>query len=222
MTLPLWSTPERRKHLVRLFDEHGNKCLQGHRVCPDRSHYLAYDVKMQWEAVESRKACVDEYGEKTGEFVQVWGKRPYYAYVPIKQRLIDKIAEAAIDSWKAEDTERRNYEWKLEQRQIHDGTYGRYGGSFDPVARDVYVNGRPAYYLVGLGVNPFTYKRVALVRIPSTSIHLFVDVGSAIQEVSKNARRKAMRHGRLRNGVLMEKIDELCKLAVADWWMVKR
>ena len=81
---------------------------------------------------------------------------------------------------------------------------------------------RPEYYLVGLGVNPFTYKRVALVRIPSTSIHLFVDVGEAIQGVSKNARRKAMRHGRLRNGVLMEKIDESWKLAVAYWWTTKR
>ena len=96
MTLPLWSTPERQAHLVRLFEKHGNECLQGHPVCPDRSHYLAYDVKMEWEAVESRKACVDEYGEKTGEFVQVWGKRPYYAYVLIKQRLIDKIAELRL------------------------------------------------------------------------------------------------------------------------------
>ena len=222
MTLPLWSTPERRAHLVRLFNEHGNECLQGHPVCPDLAHYVAYDMKMEWVAVEAMEDCVDRSGTKTGQQTPVWRLHREAVYEPYPARLYNKIAEAAIDSWKAEDRERRNYAWKLEQRQIHDGTYGRYGGTFDPVARDVYVNGRPAYYLVGLGVNPFTYKRVALVRIPSTSIHLFVDVGEAIQEVSKNARRKAMRHGRLRNGVLMEKIDELCKLAVADWWMVKR
>ena len=222
MTLPLWSTPERQAHLVRLFEEHGNECLQGHPVCPDLAHYVGHDMKMEWQAVESWKACVDSDGIKTGQHIQVWGKRRVAVYEPILQRLYNKIAEAAIHSWIAEDRERRNYEWKLEQRQIQDGTYGRFGGTFDPVARDVYVNGRPAYYLVGLGVNPFTFKRVALVRIPSTSIHLFVDVGEAIQEVSKNAKRKAMRHGRLRNGVLMEKIDELVKLAVADWWTVKR
>ena len=220
MTLPLWSTPERQAHLVRLFEEHGNECLQGHPVCPDRAHYELSETVHVPRYTQTPKTFTGD--NRTNEYLREKTRQKLRVEVPGFGRLYDKIAEAAIHSWKAEDTERRVYEWKLEQRHIQDGTYGRYGGSFDPVARDVYVNGRPSYYLVGLGVNPFTYKRVALVRIPSTSIHLFVDVGSAIQEVSKNARRKAMRHGRLRNGVLMEKIDELCKLAVADWWTVKR
>ncbi|HZA21238.1 MAG TPA: hypothetical protein VFA32_01285, partial [Dehalococcoidia bacterium] len=140
----------------------------------------------------------------------------------IDEHHYELFIEGIIDSWKAEDRERRNYECKLEQQQILDSTYGRYGTTFDPVARDVFVNSRPSYYLVGLGVNPFTYQRVALVRIPSTFIHLFVDVGTAVQDVSKNARCKALRHGKVRNGALMAKIDELCKLAVEDWWSVKR
>jgi hypothetical protein len=132
------------------------------------------------------------------------------------------VLQGIIDSWKAEDRERRAYEWQLEQQQIIDGTYGVYGSSFDPVARDVFVNSRPEYYLVALGVSPFTYKRVALVRIPSTFMHLFVDVGDAVQEVSKNARRKALRHGKIRSGALMAKIDESCKAAVMDWWSTRR
>ncbi|MFQ6027697.1 MAG: hypothetical protein ACE5Q6_09415 [Dehalococcoidia bacterium] len=172
--LPQWATPERRQHLVDLFNRCGGYCVFGDRGCQvDEHHY-------------------------------------------------ELFIEGIIDSWKAEDRERRHYEWQLEQRQILDGTYGKYGSSFDPVARDVFVNSRPEYYLVGVGVNPFTYQRVALVRIPSTFVHLFVDVGPAVQEVSKNARRKALRHGKLRHGALMEKIDELCRLAVADWWSVKR
>jgi hypothetical protein len=172
--LPQWSTPERRKHLVDLFDRCGGYCVFGDWGCQiDEHHY-------------------------------------------------ELFIEGIIDSWKAEDRERRNYECKLEPQQILDGTYGRYGTTFDPVARDVFVNSRPSYYLVGLGVNPFTYQRVALVRIPSTFIHLFVDVGTAVQDVSKNARCKALRHGKVRNGALMAKIDELCKLAVEDWWSVKR
>ena len=171
--LPQWSTPERRKHLVGLFDRCGGYCVFGDQGCQiDEHHY-------------------------------------------------ELFIEGIIDSWKAEDRERRAYEWELEQRQILDGTYGRYGTTFDPVAKDMFVNGRPAYYLVGMGLNPFTYQRVALVRIPSTFVHLFVDVGTAVQEVSKNARRKAMRHGKIRSGALMARIDELCKAAVEDWWSVK-
>lgn len=223
MTLPLWSTPERQAHLVRLFEKHGNECLQGHPVCPDPAHYVGHDMKMQWQAVESWKACVDSDGIKTGQEIQVWGKRRVAVYEPILQRLYNKIAEAAIDSWKAEDRERRNFEWKLEQRHIQDGTYGRYGGSFDPVARDVYVNSRPEYYLVGLGVSPFTYKRVACIRIPSTSIHLFVDIpGPPIQEISKNAKRKAARYGKHSVAYqTRERLDDMCKLAVRDWWTTR-
>ena len=91
------------------------------------------------------------------------------------------------------------------------------------MARDVYVNGRPSYYLVGLGVNPFTYKRVALVRIPSTSIHLFVDIpGPPIQEISKNAKRKAARYGKHTVAYqTRERLDDMCKLAVRDWWTTR-
>jgi hypothetical protein len=173
MTLPQWSTPERRKHLVDLFERCGGYCIFGDAGCRiDEHHYSVF-------------------------------------------------IEGIIDSWKAEDRERRAYEWKLEQQQIIDGTYGKYGTTFDPVARDVFVNSRPEYYLVALGVNPFTCQRVALVRIPSTFVHLFVDVGGAVQEVSKNARRKAFRHGKIRNAALMARIDEYCQAAVRDWWGVK-
>lgn len=134
-------------------------------------------------------------------------------------RHYDEIRENVIDSWKAEDREREAYEWKLEQRQIVDGTYGKYGTTFDPVARDVYMAERPEYYLVGLGVSPFTYKRVALVRIPSTFVHLFVEVGEAVQSVSKNAQRKAKRYGKLTAN--LRTIDEACLAAVRDWWATR-
>ena len=216
--MPLWSTPERQQHLLTLFHRHGNQCLKGHAVCPEPSHYIAHEVKMEWEAVELWKPCFDEYGQKTGGKVQVWGKKRTAVYEPIQQRLYNRIAEAAIESWKDEDRERCSYEWKLEQRHIQDGTYGKFGSTFDPVDRDVYVNSRPAYFLVGMGVSPINAKRVVLIRIASTGIHLFVDVGPAVQEIGKNARRKAMRYGKFRNGQLMEKINEMCVAAVSDWW----
>jgi hypothetical protein len=172
----------------------------------------------QWATAQRRQHLVDLF-DRCGGYC-IFGD----AGCRIDEHHYELSIEGIIDSWKAEDRERRAYEWKLEQRQIIDGTYGQYGTTFDPVARDVYVNSRPAYYLVGMGVNPFTYQRVALVRIPSTFVHLFVDVGSAVksvQGVSKNAKRKAVRHGKIRQGALMAEIDQLCKAAVADWWSVR-
>lgn len=219
--LPEWSTPERRKHLVSLYKPYGNQCLQGHRVCSDLNHYKTDSCKMEWAVEAGTKACVDADGTKTGQVIPIWKASRKPAYYHYTANLYSEVSEKCIEDWKSEDRERRNYEWKLEQLSIQDGTYGQFGSRFDPVSRDVFVNQRPTYYLVGMGVSPFTYKRVALVRIPSMSHHLFVDVSPATQEVSKNAKRKAMRHGKIRNGVLMERIHEMCQLAVDDWWSTK-
>ena len=126
--------------------------------------------------------------------------------------------EDLIDTWKAQDRERREYEWKLEQRRLHHGERGRFGRRFDPVARDVFMASQPEYYLVGLGVNPFTFKRVALVRIPSTYVHLFVDVASAVKGLSKSKRRKIARYGAEPPTEAMESIHSLCQKAVRRWW----
>ena len=216
MTLPQWSTSQRRKHLIELFRKYGNQCLQGHPVCPHIKHYNARNVKMEWMSEGVRVEGRSKSGDRTGIFRTEWKKRQAPVYSDYPARLYNKMAEGAIESWKAEDRERRSYEWKLEQQQILDGTYGKYGSTFDPVARDVYVNDRPEYYLVGMGVSPFNFKRVALIRIPSTHVHLFVEVGSAAQEVSKNARRKAKRYGKVSG--LYNTIEQTCKAAVADWW----
>lgn len=205
-----------------MFHQYGNQCLQGHDVCPELTHYVAFDTKLEWVSVGTPVEGCSSSGMRTGIYRTEWTKRQVAVSEPYLARLYNKVAEAAIESWKAEDRERRSFEWKLEQQAILDGTYGRYGAEFDPVARDVFYQHRPDYYLVALGVNPFTFKRVALIRIPSTSIHLFVDVASAVQEVSKNARRKAMRHGKVANGALMEQIHQLCQSAVMDWWTTRK
>ena len=172
-----------------------------------RRHLIALAVRSDGKCIYGDPGCqIDDHH---------WDYKP-------NGEMYNPVLEAIIESWKAEDRERRAYEWKLEQRQIVDGTYGKYGSTFDPVARDVFINSRPEYYLVALGVNPFTYQRVALVRVPSTFMHLFVDVGCVVQEVSKNARRKAFRHGKIRNGALMAKIHEHCTAAVRDWWTTRR
>jgi hypothetical protein len=128
--------------------------------------------------------------------------------------LYNPVIEGIIESWRAEDRERRSYEWKLFELQLNDGTYGKYGSSFDPVARDVFFTTRPEYYLVGIGVSPFTPKQVALIRVPSTFVHLFVDCGGAVQEVNKNARRKMKRYGKVSG--LYKTVHDRCTEAARD------
>ena len=40
MTKPRWATAERKARLVQLWERYGNQCLQGHRTCPDPTHYV--------------------------------------------------------------------------------------------------------------------------------------------------------------------------------------
>jgi len=217
MTTPQWSTPERQRHLVELFQKYGNYCMLGHRVCPNTSHYVTHDVKMVWESKEKWQEGRDEYGEPTGVYQRVRESKKVRVYSePYLARLYNKVSEAAIHSWIAEDRDRRSYEWHLEQQQIIDGTYGKYGSRFDPVARDVYFQNRPEYYLVALGVNALTHQRVALIRIPSTFVYLFVDCSDTVQELSKNAKRKLKRYGQV--PAMYKTIDEKCKQAVSDWY----
>ncbi len=128
--------------------------------------------------------------------------------------------EDIIDTWKAEDRDRVAYLWRLERETMHDER-GRWGSRFDPVSRDVFMATRPEYYLVGMGLNPLTFNRVAMVRIPSTFNVLFVDVSEAVQGMSKNIRRKAKRYGHELPEEAMLTVDTLCKAAVRDWWLVK-
>ena len=128
--------------------------------------------------------------------------------------------ETCIEEWKAEDRETRSVLLKVEQSTIHDGTYGRYGGSFDPVTRDVYYQQRPVYYLMGFGVSAVSKRRIAVIRVPSTFIRLYVDVADAFQGVSysRNKRRKMARYQSGPPAAVWERVDTLCAEAVAEYW----
>lgn len=131
--------------------------------------------------------------------------------------------ETCIEEWKAEDREARSLLLKLEQSTIHDGTYGRYGSSFDPVTRDVYYQERPVYYLMGFGVSAASKRRIAVIRVPSTYVRLHVDVADAFQsiKVSKNKRRKMDRYQSGPSAEVWAVVDTLCGEAVAAYWTSK-
>ncbi len=168
--LPQWATPERRTHLVALFQRSNGFCVFQQALCPTDAHH--YEV----------------------------------------------FIEGLIRDWVKDDAQRRACEWKLEQRRMATGEVGRWGAPFDPVAREQYIQRRMEYQLVGLGVNAFTHRSVALVRVPSLSIHLFVDIAWAVQPLSRNGRRKLFRYGSAPRADVMRRIEAQCREAVRDWW----
>lgn len=123
--------------------------------------------------------------------------------------------EGLIADWQSEDHQRREADWKHEERRIHHGEKGVFGRRFDPIEREVFMATRPEYYLRDTGVSVFgSVRPVALVRVPSTNIGLFVDVANA-KALSKNKRRKMRRYGQEESA---EDVDQLCRQAVAHWW----
>ena len=145
---PLWATPERQDHLVKMFIKSRGFCVQGHQQCEIESHNYA-----------------------------VW-------------------VEDTVDFWKSEDRDFRSYRNKLEAASLNDGTYGRWGSDFDPVALNEHHRVQPVYYLVREGVDGLTLRRIAQIRIPSTYIHLFVDVHGLPEKIGKNARKKHRLYGK--------------------------
>ena len=139
---------------------------------------------------------------------------------PFEDHHYPNYMETVIDAWKAEDREARAYLWKLEQLQLHDGTYGRYGSSFDPVARDCYYQTRPDYYFLGFGVSVESKKRIAVIRVPSTYIRLYVEVSQVFEgaSISRNKRRKMARYHSKPPLHIWEEVDNLCSRAVAAYW----
>jgi hypothetical protein len=129
--------------------------------------------------------------------------------------LSDAAVEEAIATWKADDREQRALDWKREQQAILDGTYGTYGSRFDPVARDQFFAQRPAYYLKATGIDGMHGRPVAVVRVPSTSIYLYVNCAAAFVKATKNQRRLARRRGKPVQAVTVE---QLCQQAVQLWW----
>jgi len=43
--MPKWVTPYRQKRLVEVFEAIGDRCLLGHPLCPNPSHYITKDSK---------------------------------------------------------------------------------------------------------------------------------------------------------------------------------
>ena len=216
---PQWMTAERMAKLRELCERDDHLCLKGHRNCREKSHYQWVKPHQETVALPIRLPVLDKdtglaSRDKTQpgwKLVQetVWEWESAYLH--------EATVEETIASWQADDREQRALDWKLEQQAIIDGTYGKYGSRFDPVSRDQFMAQRPEYYLTATGMDGMHFTPVVVVRVPSTSIYLFVNVSAAFVKTTKSQRRHAHRHGKPVQEVMVT-VEDLCKEAVRLWW----
>jgi hypothetical protein len=130
-------------------------------------------------------------------------------------RLHEYLWQKLIKLWVLDDRYKREAEWQAERKAIHDLGERRYPirGTFNAVAKEVFYGKQPLFYLEAIGVSGLSLKPFAKVRIASTQVALFVELGDSLKRASKNARRKAIRYGKL-TGLIHDKV----RLAVEDYF----
>ena len=158
-------------------------CLEGHKFCDNISHY--YIVT---ERVKEFHDLVSRYPtlgwEKVGlpDFTDT-----YHQYNDLADYLLQKLAR----DYRLEDSIRD----KESTQALRDraNTFAlQMQGRRDMVRRDEYVSKLPSYKLIGLGRDPISHKRVALIRIPRIGVRILVYLSGSI---SKNILKKVMRDG---------------------------
>ena len=106
--------------------------------------------------------------------------------------------EILIRDWKQLDRDDRLAEWEAERKAIHSLGERTYPirGRFSAISRDIFASQQPLYYLDGPSVSGLTLMPFVMVRLASSYMRLFVDLGIELRQVSKSKRRKAIRYGK--------------------------
>lgn len=219
---PKWATPVRREALVKVFEQYGNKCLLGHKVCSEVEHYLVYKGKEVYIALPQETQLWDGQGNPIMEN----GKRktmPGWRVLKVLHshqhfsNLYEQHSEFLIEGWKAEDRAKKEWLWRREQQLLHKMPDERgWGRVFDPVAIDQFMTSRQPFEIEAVSVNPLTKQRVARIRVAGTGERLFVNIMR--QGIGKSAKKKALR--RAAQGVASPNYN-LCKAAVDRFWLTR-
>ena len=106
--------------------------------------------------------------------------------------------EFLIEDWKQLDRALSQAEWEAERKVLHSLGERTYPirGQFSAVSREIFADNQPLYYLEGQSVSGLTLTPFVKVRMASSYMRLFVDLGEALRQVGKNQRRKAIRYGK--------------------------
>jgi hypothetical protein len=138
---------------------------------------------------------------------------------PIPEHHYELYTELLIADWKGDDKAGRQSEWLAERIQLH-RTNDRHlplQGQFSGVSKDIFFANQPPYYLLGFGISGLTFKPFAQVRLSSSFVSLYVDLGDTLKGLSKSKRRKAIRYGKRLACDIQEEIVNRCKKAVRHY-----
>jgi len=232
-SLPKWATLDRRNVLVQLFLSSGGFCVYGHKPC------IGYWEKTELTACAWGKFChkpmpdgqLCRYKPEPDKphlpcrCVTIKKTRWHCAYgdYPCYKRFeshYENFAETLIADWKHLDTEQSQADWEAERKALHslgERTYPA-RGQFSAVSRDIYAESQPLYYLDGQAVSGLTFTPFVRVRIASSYIRLYVDLGEALRQVSKSKRRKAIRYGKALPETVIVAVRRKVLEAVKDYY----
>lgn len=225
MASPKWATPERQSHLVRLFRQHGNKCLLGHCACPEPTHYVHKRQIALTVPIVHYEPCSDIDGNP---IYYRDGSRAYSKEYKLDidhqgtlsevARLYDIVTEPIIQDWIADDRAQRGFLLRLQRQTLHRiPERGALRGAFSAISRTIFHDNQPRFYQEGIGISGLTFQPFAKVRLASSYTRLHVYIGDVLRGVSKNKRRKAVRYCGALPVEAQRQVDSLCSKAVADY-----
>lgn len=217
-------TPERRRQLIELWLEYGNKCQLGHTACPEPSHYLYPIPQSERVPIVSIQRCTDRNGNPLNDsegkplFIEVYKYKSQSYNLTGEARLYERIETEVIQDWIREDREARAYQRRIERLTLHRiPERGKLRGTFNAISRDIYHDSQPVYYLETLGISGLTFKPFAKIRLASSIVRLHVDLAEPFKGLSKNKRRKAVRHGKTLPVPVQKAVELVCNRAIQHY-----
>lgn len=225
LNLPKWSTPERKAILVELWAVYGNQCLQGHTACPNPEHYIYIQPVTEVIGKPVEVACQDRQGnlKKDSEgnqiYITLYKAKTFTISKPLTSRLYDYIIEGLIDDWKADDRITRQLEYRIESIALHSLAEPTkpLRGIFSAISKDIWKSSQPLYYIENMAISGITLQPFVKIRLASSYMHLHVNLGDTLREVSKNKRRKAIRYGKPLPASIEESIGAKIREAVRHY-----
>ncbi len=170
------------------------------------------DILPQWSTPERRAELVSLFS-RCGGFC-VFGHKP--CLVPEHHYTL--FIEGLIDDWKHADREQKAIQWLDELKALHSLGERRYPlrGQFSAISKEIWGGHQPLFYIQNLGISGITLKPFAKVRLPSSYMRLYVDLGNALRGVSKNKKRKAIRYNKPLAESTQNLVNRLVREAVRD------
>ncbi len=167
--------------------------------------------KPKW-ATSERQTHLVKLFVKSGGFC-IFG----HANCTIPEHHYEIFIERLIDDWQAEDRQQSSLDWKAESKAMHSLGERKLPlrGRFNNISSVIWHDQQPIYYLEGLGMSGITLTPFAKVKLSSSYMRLYVDLGDSLRDVSKNKRRKAIRYGK----PLPKSVDN--RIADKVWQAVK-